>query len=171
MAEHKQIAEELQATIIPGGITHPVLGALPETGCIPKPTTKTGTIDTDTATSSGVKVAGTSTLFLTELAQGDFLADADGVVRRIKYIFSNTLLEIDAKFPSDLSGAAVKHVPKNKYKRVFVQSTGTVAATLQEQSFAVGATFESGGEQFDGAQPFSYDVSTADTAITVQISK
>lgn len=170
MAEHKQVTEELQVTLQPGGITHPILGAFGETGCIPKPTVKTGTITTDTATSGGIIVAGTGTLFLSELAQGDFLADADGIVRRIKWIFSNTLLEIDKKFPTDLTDEDVNHIPKNKYKKVFAQSTGTVAPELQEQPFTVGATFESGGDQFDGAQPFSYDVSTVSSEITVQIS-
>lgn len=170
--DNPQIQEEFQVVLKPGGITHPVLGAFAETGSIPKPVVKTGTIETDNAgATAGVKVLGDGTLFTSELEEGGFLADADGVVRRIKFILSDTMLELNAKFPTSLSAEDVNYIPKNKYKKIFAQSTGTVAATLQEQDFALNATFETPLDGGQGAQPISYDVSTADTQITVQISQ
>lgn len=145
--------------------THPVLGSIPVKGTFPLAVTKTGTCTSDNAGSTaGLIVIGSSTLFLTELSQGDYLTDGNGVIRRIKWIFSNTMLELDAKFPSSLSAAAVKLVKKNAYRSILVESTGTATATLNEQSF------KQNSKMFDDGAPISYDVSTASSEIAVTLS-
>lgn len=151
-------------------ITHPVLGAIPVKGCFPLPTTLTGTVTSDNAGSSaGLLVVGVGTLFITggptyKVEPNDFLADSNGVLRRVKFVMSDTMLQLEAKFPSSLSGAALKRVKKNYYRNIMAKSTGTVAATLNEQTFEPNASFVN-----DGA-PISYDVSTANSEITFTLS-
>jgi len=151
--------------IVPG-TTHPYLGSIPAKGTIPLAETLTGTIDTDNAgTSEGLIVMGTDTIFLTELMPGDFLYDGDAAVRKIRYIFSDTMLELEEKFPADLSGDDVLR-PKNMfYKQIIAKSTGTVDAELQEAVFRVGEDVVLGGS------PVAYDCSTANTLIEFTCSK
>lgn len=148
--------------------THPILGTIPVKGCFPLPVTKTGTFQTDHSgnpgSNSGKNVKGTSTLFLSELSQGDFLADSNGVLRRIKWIFSDTMLELEARFPVSQSGTLVKVVKKSYYNSIIARSTGTAAATLNEQNFAIGAVSYSEGA------PMSYDVSTASSEIRFELN-
>lgn len=144
-----------RVVVVTGGITHPVLGAIPAKGCFPLPLTKTGTISTTNtdATKPGKTVLGVGTLFQSEIQVDDYLADSNGVLRRVVYIFSDTMLEIEAKFPTQLSAAAVKISRKSNFKMIAAKSTGSVDATaLQEQVFPVGETFLNGGS------PVSYDV-------------
>lgn len=152
--------------------THPVLGTIPVKGCFPLPLTMTGTITTENTGGGltlGLVVFGVSTLFLTggvtaKVEVGDFLANSNGVIRRITSIESNTVLHINAKFPSSLSGAAVKLVRKNSFRWILASSTGTAAATLNEQGFAVNDKW------FDDGAPVSYDVSTASSEISFTLS-
>lgn len=146
--------------------THPVLGTIPVKGCFPLPVTKTGTVSTDTAgTTVGLVVKGVGTLFLSEnVEQGDFLANADGIIRRITHVDDNLTLRIQAKFPADLSAAAVKLVKKNSFRYILASSTGSAVPKLNEQNFAVNDKWFS-----DGA-PVSYDVSTVSSEISFTLS-
>lgn len=148
--------------------THPTLGTIPVKGSWPLPVTKTGTITTDNSGGApalaGKLVVGSGTLFKSELNEGDYLSDAAGAIRRIKFIYSDIMLELDAKFPSSLSAAAVKLVKKNAYRSILVESTGTATATLNEQSF------KQNSKMFDDGAPISYDVSTASSEIAVTLS-
>lgn len=151
--------------IVPG-TTHPYLGAIPTKGTIPLAETLTGTISTDNAgTSAGLIVLGTDTIFLTELNVGDFLYDGDAAIRKILYIFSDTMLQIEEKFPADLSDDDVLR-PKNQfYKQIIAKSTGTVDAELQEAVFRVGEDVVLGGS------PVAYDCSVGSTLIEFTCSK
>jgi hypothetical protein len=150
---------------------HPVLGTFPAKGCIPLPVLPTGTLDSDNAgTTSGLVVKGTSTTFLSGTAtnrpeKGDFLADANYVLRRIKSVDSDTQITLDAAFPSSLSSAVFRLVKKNKYRFILASSTGTAAASLDEQGFAVNDKF------FNDGTPLSYDVTTASSQISFTLSE
>lgn len=159
--------EVLRVVVGPGGATHPVLGTIPEAGCFPIPVTKTGAIDTDNAGSTaGLEVLGDGTLFQTEnISPGDYLANADGILRRIRYVFSENRMKLEAKFPSSLSAADVRWVPKAFYKYMLAESTGSATAELQEEDFPAAAKWIGEGA------PVSYDVSTANSQITFSLSR
>jgi hypothetical protein len=148
------------------GTTHPYLGVIPTKGTIPLAETLTGTITTDNAgTSEGVIVLGTDTIFLTELAPGDFLYDDDAAIRKIRYIFSDTMLELEEKFPASVSGVALKR-PKNQYyKEILATSSGTADAELMEANFPDTSKYVGYGS------PLSYDASAGSAQITFDCVK
>lgn len=152
--------EYLVERIVPG-TTHPYLGAIPAIGCIPLPITLTGTISTDNAgTSAGKTVLGVGTLFETEVYPGDFIYRS-GALRKVLSVTSNTMLQLEQKFPASLSAVALTVPKKNLYKMITARSThATEAAVLQEAAFATGAATVSGGT------PLSYDVTTGDIEFT-----
>lgn len=149
--------------------THPVLGDFPAKGCIPQAINPAGTATTDNSgTTAGLVVLGSGTTFLTGVTltrpeKGDFLADANFVLRRIKSVDSDTQITLDAKFPSSLSGV-VRLVKKNKYRSILASCTGTVACSLDEQAFAVNDKW------FNDGTPLSYDVSAAGKQISFSLS-
>ena len=123
----------------------------PTKGAIPVPTGKSGTI-----ISTGVKVRGTNTLFLSQMKQDDFLYHKD-VVRRIKYIESDFLLTLEEAFPTDITVGEIPLVCEAQfYKNVLIRNTGTTPAVLQESPFGVGA-------DMNGGSPLSYDASGGGT--------
>lgn len=149
-----------------GSTVHPYLGTFATVGCFPAGVTMTGTFSTNNAQASaknGKMVLGSGTLFTSELAPGDFLYNA-GKLRRIKYIYSDTLMELEYAFPASLTSQNVVVPPRKHYKMVTVKSTGTADPLLQEQGFAQGETV------LDGGTPFSYDVSTSNAAIEITAS-
>lgn len=154
---------------------HPVLGTFPAVGCIPLPIEPAAqTVTSDNAgTTAGLILIGTGTNWLDgtivsdssdKVEQGDFIANADGVLRRVLHVLSNTMLELEAKFPASLSATPLRIVRKNFYRSILAASTGTADAELNEQTFAVG------GNMFDEGAPVSYDVSAADSEITFTLS-
>ncbi len=174
-ADARILNDEVQVyrvAIVPGGITHPILGAIPDKGCIPLPVTKTGTISTDnTDSTSGCIVRGTGTLFLdatstteqgSDFQKNRFLANADGVLRRIKEVNSNIMITLVNPFPASLVAAAVKLVTL-KPGYIVAKSVGTADAILQEQDFVVGEVYVGEGS------PVSYDVSAANSQIDFSI--
>lgn len=148
------------------GTTHPYLGAIPTKGTIPLAETLTGTIVTDNSGSTaGVIVLGTGTLFLTQLSVGDFLYDNLKSIRKIKAIFSDTMLEIEEKFPASVSAIAVLR-PKNQYyKEILATSSGTADAELMEGNFPDTAKYIGYGS------PLSYDASVSNAQITFDCVK
>lgn len=166
MLNQNFINNEYKVERIVPGTTHPYLGAIGSKGTIPLPETLTGTISTDNAGSTAGKIVlGVGTLFLTELAVGDFIYNGDAAIRKIRYIYSDTMLELEEKFPASLSGAAIKVPKRNLYKQIVARSTGTVDAQLQEAAFEVGAQILTGGT------PLAYDCSVANTGIEFTCSK
>jgi hypothetical protein len=143
-----------------GTQTHPYLGDFATKGCIPAGVTKTGTFTTNNADSvlPGIRVIGTGTLFLSELAKGDHIYNA-GCLRRVKRIISDTLLELEFKFPTSLTGQAVVVPPRGYYTMIAAKSTGTADAKLQEVNFAQAEVSITEGA------PIAYDVTTANAAI------
>jgi len=145
------IQNDFKVERITTGTTHPYLGAIPAKGTIPLPETLTGTISTDNAgASAGVTVLGVGTIFLTEIYPGDFIYNNDAEVRKVLYVFSDTMLQLEEKFPASVSGIALKR-PKNQYyKEVLVYNTGAIAE-VQEAPIGNGERLVLGGS------PIAYD--------------
>lgn len=144
--------------------THPVLGIYAQKGCIPAAvvdaTRNPGTITTvSTGGQDGKIVLGTGTNFTSYYNPGDFISDSNGVLRKITEINSDTEMHLEAKFPSDLTGATPNRV-KPLYCSVEAYSSGSAAASLQEQTFINGDKFNNGGA------PISYDVTGANAQIS-----
>lgn len=157
-----------------GSTTHPVLGVIPNKGCFPIPVLGTGTISTTNtdATDPGLIVTGVGTLFQTGNARlkpqpGDYIASdsAGSTIRRIMEVRSDTVIKIEAKFVTALTGATFYIVKKSFYKMIYAKSTGTADAILQEQGFAQGNTFLNGGS------PVQYDASASNAAIEFQLDE
>lgn len=145
-----------------GGVTtHPYLGTFPIMGCFPLPRRLTGTIAADL---NGVKVRGTSTVFLTELTPGDFIY-FNGQLRKIRFIFSDTMLELEYAFEQVFTAAILESPITKHYKIITTKSTGTAVAILNEQEMAVGESVVSGGT------PLSYNVTTAGAGIEFTASR
>jgi hypothetical protein len=161
--------EEKTVVRIVTGQTHPIFGAIPDKGCIPLPDTKTGTFTTDNSDSSGgTLVRGTGTLFTSELVAGVSHIYNNGALRLVKRIISDTMLELEYKFPASVS-AAILSVPKHGYYRqIYAESTGlSQPAVLQEAPFRSGQNFLNGGA------PVSYNVyeSGSNAEITFTLSR
>ena len=169
--------QSYRIAMVPGGITHPVLGALPDIGSLPVPLAGTGTVTTNnTDPTGGTFVTGVGTTFKNdpngpgpgkihgEIFPGDYLAvnSAGQFLRRITKVLSDTQLVIEAKFPSSLSGNFYI-VRKNPYKMIAARGIGSVASQLQEQSFATNETFSNGGS------PVTYNCQNTNNAINFQI--
>jgi hypothetical protein len=124
----------------------------PQVGVMPPSTPKAGTI-----ISQGPMVRGTSTSFLSDVKEGYFL-HAKNVVRRVRHVISDTLLELEGGFPTDITGAGegVRICRPQVYKSVYIKSTGSADPTLQEAPFRQNDTF------FDGGAPFSYDATSGE---------
>lgn len=149
--------------IIPG-TTHPYLGAIPTKGCIPLAVSRNGTI-----TTSGVKGLGTNTLWLTggtsdRLIKGEWI-HSNGVIRRIRNVFSDNYLELEYAFPVDLSAVAIQLAPRHRYTAIIVKSTNTTTAAtaVQEQQMAAGELTITGGA------PISYDMTAGNLEFTLSV--
>lgn len=170
--------EELQTLRVVVGnntpTTHPILGTIPVKGTFPLPLTQTGTITTNNAGGApalaGRIVAGVGTLFITggvtyKVEVGDYLAHpTTREIRRIEFVNSDTMLTLVNAFSASVTGVALLLVKKNYYRYILASSTGTAAASLNEQGFAINDKF------FNDGAPLSYDVSTASSEISFTLS-
>lgn len=136
-----------------------VADTLPSKGTIPIAVQRTGTIS-----STDEVVRGTGTKFLTELKVDDCLYDGD-VVRRIRNIYTDTLLEITHGFPSDLSGANILHCERGAFFLVQWNCSGTAAAVLQ------GAPLPVGEKGLNSGDPLAYDASASNAQISFTCSR
>ena len=77
----------------------------------------TGTID---GVNNGTLIVGTSTLFTTELQEGQYLyIAAQSAFRKIISIVSATVLYIDSAFPTaTFTGATARKIPNKRYKSI-----------------------------------------------------
>jgi len=150
------------------GTTHPYLGAIPTTGCIPLPETLTGTITTDNAggevAKDGKTVIGDGTIFLTEVFPGDFIYNGTSV-RKVRYVFSDTMLELEQAFPASLTAADLKVPKKNLYKQIVAFCAGTANSIVQEAQLKLGDQITTGGT------PISYDAAAANSELEFTCSK
>lgn len=125
----------------------------PTRGTIPPSTPKAGTI-----ISQGASVRGTNTSFLTDVKEGYFI-HAKNVVRRVRHVISDTLLELDGGFPTDIAspGEGLWICRPQVYSSVYAKSTGSADATaLREAPFRQNDTF------LDGGSPISYDATAGE---------
>jgi len=166
MINQNLVNNEVKVERITTGTTHPYLGAIPTKGTIPLAETQTGTITTDNAgASAGLIVLGSGTIFLTEVYPGDFIYDNDTAIRKVVAVFSDTMLELEEKFPASVSALALKVPKRSYYKAITARSSGTVDAELQESSFVIGSSTVTGGS------PLAYDASAANAEIEFTCSK
>lgn len=127
--------------------------SFPAKGSIPVATGKSGTI-----ISTGVNVRGTSTKFLSEMKQDDYLYHKD-VVRRIKYIVSDTLLVLSEAFPSDITVAEIPKVCESQYYvAIYIKNTNASTSAIVQE-----APFGAGNADMNGGSPISYDASGGGT--------
>lgn len=168
-----------RVAMVTAGITHPIFGVLANQGSIPKPSVGTGTISTDhTDSYGGTLVTGNGVNFLNDpqvagigkihgtVEVGDFIAsNVNGqYLRRITKVWNDGLhLEIEAKFPSDLSASNLYVVKKHPFRLITVRCTGA-GALLQEQAMALNEIFINGGS------PIYYDCSASGAALDIQMN-
>lgn len=129
----------------------------PAKGTIPLSSPKAGTI-----ISTGVMVRGTGTSFLTDVQQEDYI-HANNVIRKVRHVISNELLELEAAFPSNITTAHGLRVCRPQvYNAIYAKSTGDADATaLQEAPFAQNDTLLNGGA------PISFDATAGQIDFTL----
>jgi hypothetical protein len=132
----------------------------PTIGTIPLSTPAPGTI-----ISQGRMVRGTNTTFISSLKE-EFYIHAKGVVRKIRAIISDTLLELEAGFPTDITSAeGLRFIRPQAFKTIYAKSTGSADPNLQE------APFREGDTSFTGGAPISYDASAAGSEISFTVTE
>lgn len=129
----------------------------PRVGTIPLSTPAPGTI-----ISQGAMVRGTNTAFLSDLKEGYFI-HAKNVTRKILYIISDTLLQLDGGFPTDIAapGEGLRFIRPQAYKSIYAKSTGSSDPILQETPFRQMDT------SFNGGSPISYDATSGEISFEV----
>lgn len=129
----------------------------PVRGTIPLSTPMAGLIF-----SQGANVRGTGTSFLSQVKEGYFI-HAKNVVRRVRSVISDTLLVLEGGFPTDIAapGEGLRICRPQTYSSVYIKSTGSADAILQE------APFRQNDTSFDGGAPFSYDATTGELSFEV----
>jgi hypothetical protein len=137
-------------TIISGSV-------FPTKGTIPLSSPKAGTI-----LSTGVMVRGTGTSFLTDVQQEDYI-HANNVVRKVRHVISNELLELEAAFPANITTAHGLRVCRPQiYNAIYAKSSGAADVTaLQEAPFRQTDTFLNGGA------PISFDATAGQIDFTL----
>lgn len=130
---------------------------MPSKGTIPISSPKVGTIITQ-----GIMVRGTDTQFRSDVQEEDFIHASD-VVRKVRHVISDTLLELEQAFPADITVDVQLQVCKPQvYKSIYAKSSGNADATsLQEAPFKQGDTFVQGGA------PISYDATAGQIDFTL----
>jgi len=106
-------------------------------------------------------ILGSGTTFLTSnIKVGDFIYAVD-VVRRVKAIISDTLLELEYDFPAAVTNQPLRVCKANAFRMVYAKSTGAAAVTkLQEAPLAVGC-------EANFSAPVSYDATAGEISFTI----
>lgn len=125
--------------------------AFPTKGTIPVAQPRQGTF-----ISQGVKVRGTNTKFLSDIYAGDFIYAKD-VLRKVKYVESDTLLTLEQPFPTDVAAAIAPLITRGSYLSTTVRNThATTAAVVSEAPMIAGSVIIP-------EAPISYDASAGGT--------
>jgi hypothetical protein len=143
---------------LPGPYGRIIYGSIFQTkGTIPLSSPKAGTI-----ISQGVMVRGTSTLFKTDVQEEDYI-HANNVVRKVRHVISDTLLELEGGFPTDITTAHGLRVCRPQvYNSIYAKSSGSADATaIQEAPFRQTDTFLNGGA------PISFDATAGEISFTL----
>jgi hypothetical protein len=125
-------------------------------GSIPTATAVTGTLS-----SSGTRVTGTGTKFLSEFREGDYLfnstAATNPAVREVLHILSDTVMVISSAFPADVSGISALRV-RGKYRAVGIVNSGAATGKLNEGDLASGSSVTVNAPNIGYvAKPISYN--------------
>jgi hypothetical protein len=143
---------------LPGSYGRIIYGSsFPKQGTIPISHPRAGTI-----ISQGPMVRGVGTSFTTDIQIEDYI-HANGVVRKVKFIMSDTMLELEGGFPSDITiPVGFRTVMPQQFNSIYAKSTGYSDATaLQETPFRQNDTFLNGGA------PISYDATSGEIDFTL----
>lgn len=134
----------------------------PNKGTLPAFRTLTGTYS-----SSGVVVTGTSSLFTTEVVEGDWLFNATtNELRKVQGVTIDTILILEAAFSSDASGEDVAAC-RTLYRSISITISGTVAATFNESTFQPGEVYSLNSNNSIAA--VTYDASGGSEQITFDV--
>lgn len=134
--------------------------SFPLRGTIPLSDPKAGTI-----TSQGAMVRGSGTTFKADVQEEDFI-HANNVVRKVKFVISDTLLQLEGGFPTDITSAhGLRVCHPQIFNAIYAKSTGGVSAVdataLREVPFRVNDTFIGGGA------PISYDATAGEISFNL----
>lgn len=132
---------------------------LPAKGTIPVSIPKAGTFITQ-----GVMVRGTNTKFKSDVQEEDYIHASD-VVRKVRHVITDELLELEQAFSADISvGTELRVCRPQVYKEITAKSVGEADATaLQEVTFPQDTSVSLGGA------PISYDASTGKIDFTLSV--
>jgi hypothetical protein len=133
--------------------------SFPSVGTIPVSSFKAGTIITQ-----GTMVRGTGTTFKADVQEEDYI-HASNVVRKVRSVISDTLIELEGAFPTDISVAVGLRICRPQvYNSIYAKSTGDADATsLQETPFPQNETFLNGGA------PISYNATAGEIDFTLSV--
>jgi hypothetical protein len=134
-------------------------------GVVPNSNTKQGTIS-----SNGKIITGTGTSFksVSQVRVGDYIYSAlRNQVRRVTAIFSDTRLDIDKPFSTDISAQPLEVIKKHRSEKSF-SNTGTTTAKLSaldfdNQNFVAGQNVT-----LNTSSPICYDPNGGKLAISNQ---
>ncbi len=124
---------------------------------------------TGTLTSTGKKVVGTDTLFLTEISIGDYIVNETtqetAIVHKVE---TDTLLHLVAATTTALSTATCKRIRPGGIKKATITFAGTGPGTIRGVDQATGGTWPVGVplplEAEGGLKPFLVSVPGSTTA-------
>ena len=133
--------------------------SFPSVGTIPVSIPKTGTLITQ-----GKMVRGTGTTFKADVQEEDYIHDSN-VVRKVRHVNNDTLIELEQAFPADIAVATGLRVCRPQvYNAIYAKSTGSGAnATLQETTFVENDTFMNGGA------PVSYNAGSGQISFEMSV--
>lgn len=111
-------------------------------------------------------VTGVGTLFLKELKVGAYIY-ANGVLRKITYIESDTRLTVESTFGTDLNSVALKVCESAIYRRIRIENVhASAAASVLGQALPAGKHVEY--YEPAGLEPLFYDGTSSTLLISTQ---
>lgn len=131
----------------------------PKIGTIPMSDPRPGTI-----ISQGAMVRGTDTFFTRDVLPEYFL-HAKNVVRKVKAVISDTLLELEGGFPTNIAspGEGLRICRPQVFKEVYAKSTGGADATALQE-----APFEQNLESKTSGSPISFDATAGEISFELK---
>lgn len=134
----------------------------PKTGTLPKARLLTGTYS-----SVGVVVTGTSSLFTTEIVEGDWLYNATtNELKRIQGITTDTILILEAAFSANASGELVQNC-RTLYRTISISITGSTTAKIDSRPWTANEVNTINAE--NSIAPITYEASAGTAEITFDV--
>jgi hypothetical protein len=143
---------------LPGPYGTIIYGSIfPTRGTIPVSSPKAGTI-----ISQGAMVRGTGTTFKTDVQEEDYI-HANNVVRKVRHVISDTLLELEGGFPTDITSAHGLRICRPQiYNSIYAKSSGSTDVTSLRE-----APFRQNDTCLNGGAPISYDATAGEISFSL----